>query len=448
MTGAGRRGPRPGSFRRAGALCAVAFAALTAHRCASAPPSGPRDHFPLDPREGLPGPFEDAIGEGWNALLAGDSGAAARDFAAARSGASRRAGEIGRIEALVAQGRSSEALDACAGALEKPDATLPYLVACGEVEARAGSPITAYELYAKAAAAAGPGRPGIGERAQKLAVGATDAVLAEALRAASQGRYESARAGVAQALAWSPRSAKVLARAAEVECAAGEKERALQYDREALALGGLDVEDRERAGRLALEVGDDALAVSVFDALAAEDSRFAEQAAEARLAFRIANWPEAERQAARARRLTRSGAAGLVWWMFPEVREARVSAGVVATDVLERRDSRPMMRAVSLGLLDVDPDTHRARPDAPLTRAAAAQLMLRLAGLMQQGTGGGPACLQGSPGPWRGGADAIRLAARCGLLSESGGPLVSGPELTRGLDRLRSLLPAGEGHPS
>ena len=38
-----------------------------------------------------------------------------------------------------------------------------------------------------------------------------------------------------------------------------------------------------------------------------------------------------------------------------------------------------MIRAVSLGLLDVDPDTHRARPDAPLTRAAAARLMLRLA---------------------------------------------------------------------
>jgi hypothetical protein len=236
----------------------------------------------------------------------------------------------------------------------------------------------------------------------------------------------------------------VLARAAEVECAAGEKERALQYDREALALGGLGLEDRERAGRLALEVGDDALAVSVFDSLAAEDSRFAEQAAQGRLAFRISNWPEAERQAARAGRITRSGAADLVWWMFPEVRETHATGSAVASDVLERRNSRPMIRAVSLGLLDVDPETHRARPDAPLHRAAAAQLMLRLAGLLQ-GPEAGPACLRGSPGPWRGGSDAIRLAVRCGLLSESGGPQVSGPELTRGLDRLRSLLP-GEGH--
>jgi tetratricopeptide (TPR) repeat protein len=447
MTGPGRRGPRTGSFRRACGLCAIALGALMAHRCASAPAPGPRDHFPLDPREGLAGPFEDAVGDGWKALLAGDAALAAKDFARARSGPSLRAGEIGRIEALVALGHSSEALASCSGAVESKETTLPFLVACGEAEARAGSPIAAYELSAKAAAQAGSGRPGFAERAQKLAGDATDAVLAEATQAAAQGRYEAARAGVEQAIAWSPRSAQVLARAADVECAAGEKERALQYDREALALGGLSVEDRERAGRLALEVGDDALAVSVFDALAAEDARFAEPAAQARLAFRIANWPEPERQASRARRLTRSGAAGLVWWMFPEVRDARITVGVVAADVLERRDSRPMMRAVSLGLLDVDPETHRARPDAPLTRAAAAQLMLRLTALLE-GPAGGPACLRGSPGPWRGAADAIRLAARCGLLSELGGALVSGPELTRGLDRLRSLLSAGEGHES
>ncbi len=445
MTGPALRGPRLASLRRPGRLCAV-LAVLLVQRCATAPPPGPRDHFPLDPREGLQGPFDDSIGAGWQALLAGDPARAEREFGRARGGVSARAARIGEIEALVAAGRSSDALGACAAASSDASATLPLLVACGEAEARAGSPVAACELYTRAAAEGGPARPGLSARAQKLVGVATEAELAEAAREAGEGRYEAARARIARALAWNPRSASVLARAAEVECAAGEKERALQYDREALALGGLGVEDRERAGRLALEVGDDVLAVSVFDALAAEDPRFAEEAARARLAFRVANWPEAERQAARSHRLTRSGAAGLVWWMFPEVREARVAEGVVATDVLERKDSRPMMRAVSLGLLDVDPETHRARPDAPLSRTAAAQLLLRLAGLLQ-GPDGGPACLRGSPGPWRGGADAIRLATRCGLLSESGGSLVSGPELTRGLDRLRTLLP-GEGHES
>ena len=428
------------------ALAGAALAAFLARGCASAPPAAPRDHFPLDPREGLTGPFDAAVEEGWNALLAGDSARAGKEFARAGSGPSARAGAIGRIEALVAGGRSSEALELCQAALPAPDPTLALEVGCGEAEARAGSPVEAYELYARAAARA-PERPGLAVRAKKLLAEATDATLAQADRDAGLGRFDAARAGVARAIAWNPHSAEVLVRAAGVECAAGEKERALQYDREALALGGLDAEARASAGRLALEVGDDAMAVSVFDALAAEEPRFAEQAAEARLAFRISNWPEAERQAARARRLTRAGAASLVWWMFPEVRDARVSGSAVATDVLERRDSRPMMKAVALGLIDVDTDTHRARPDAPLGRAAAAQLLLRLAGLLR-GADAGPACLRGSPGPWRGASDAIRLAAGCGLLSESGGSFVSGPELTRALDRLRSLLQTGEGKTS
>ncbi len=424
----------------------ILLAAIAAGRCASTAPPGPRDHFPLDPREGIAGPFDAAVDDGWRALAAGDAAAAEREFARAGTGSSGRAAAIGQIEVLVARGHSDQALPRCAGVEAQAEATLPLVVACGEAEARAGSPVAAYRLYARAAREA-PDRPGLSARAEKLLAGATDALLADASRDAAAGRLAAARAAVGQAIAWNPRRAAVLAAAADVECAAGEKERALQYGREALALGGLDAGQREQIGRLALEVGDDGLAVSVFDALAAEDPRFAEEAAEARLAFRIANWPDAERQAARARRVTRAAAAALVWWTFPEVREARVTGSVVATDVLERRDSRPMMRAVSLGLLDVDPDTHRARPDALLTRAAAAQLLLRLAGILR-GAGAGPACLRGSPGPWRGGADAIRLAAKCGLLSESGGASVSGPELTRGLDRLRSLVPAGEGNES
>ena len=444
MTEAGRRRIAPDILRHAGFLATACLVALFAHGCASSTPPSPRDAFPLDPREGLPGPFDESVDAGWKALLAGDTAAAAREFAAARGGDSGRAAAIGRLEVLVRTGRSAEALPECAKETADPGSTLPLLVACGEAEARAGSPVTAYELYARAAASGGASRPGLSERAQKLRPAATDALFAEADRDAAAGRFEAARAAAARAVAWEPRSGPVLVRAAAIECAAGQKDRALQYDREALSLGGLGPDQRAEAGRLALEVGDDALAVSVFDALAAEDPRFADSAAEARLAFRISNWPEAERRAARARRITRSQAADLVWWMFPEVREARAT-GAVANDVLDRRDTSALVRAVSLGLLDVDSDTHRARPDAPLTRTAAAQMMLRLARWLT-GPKAPLACLKDSPGPWRGGADALRLASRCGLLSESGGgAAVSGPELTRGFDRLRSSLPGGEG---
>src|SRR5262249_37158707 len=129
--------------------------------------------------------------------------------------------------------------------------------------------------------------------------------------------------------------------------------------------------------------------------------------------------------------------------MYPELREGRIQSGVVAGDVLERKDRAVMIRAVGLGLLDVDPDTHRVRPDAPLSRTAAAQFLLRLAVVL--GKPGGPTgCLAPPREGWRRGTDAIRVGGRCGLLSESGGMYVGGREMTRGMDRLRSTYAVGE----
>jgi tetratricopeptide (TPR) repeat protein len=423
-------------------LVCLAAVVAGADRCASAPPPVGSDRFPLDPREGLPGPFDEAIGRGWQALLAGDTSAAENAFAGVHGGTSERTAEIGTIEAFVESGRGADALGRCAEALTAGEPTVPLLVACGEARAQVSQPVGAFELYERAAVRA-PDRPWVAARMGQLREAAVRELLQAAEESAAEGQREDARTRLVRALALGPRSSWILARAAEVECAAGEKERALDDYREALALGGLDVASEERAGDLALEVGDDAMAVSIFESLAARDPRFHGRAAEARLSFRIANWPDAERQAARARRLTRGGAAVLAWWMFPEVREARVKAGVVASDVLARKDSRAVMRAASLGFLDVDPGTHRARPDAPLLRVAAARFLLRLASALP-GAESGLDCLREPGDPPRSGTDAIRVAVRCGLLSESVGLAVGGAEFTRGLDRLRSLVPAGE----
>ncbi|MEX0880903.1 MAG: hypothetical protein WD451_14385 [Thermoanaerobaculia bacterium] len=421
------------------------LAVFAVARCASAPPApAVRDRFPLDPREGLTGPFDAGIEEGWRALLSGEADRAEKEFAGASGAASRRAAAIGRIAALLETRRVSDAIVLCAEELPTGEPTLPLLVACGEARARAGEPVEASELYDRAVSRA-PERRGLSERAEDLRSAAVALLLDEAQMSASEGRREQARARLEHALALAPRDGGALARAAEVECAAGEKARALGYYREALALGGVPPSVEERAGDLALELGEDAMAVSVFDALAARDPAFRDRAAQARLAFRIGNWPDAERRAARARRLTRAGAASLAWWMFSEVREARVTSGTVASDVLDRGDGRAMMRAISLGLIDVDNAMHRARPDAALTRAAAARFLLRLSAALRRPFGPEPECLQTAAGVVKaGGAEAIRVAARCGLLSESGGSVVGGAEFTRGLDRLRSLFPAGE----
>jgi tetratricopeptide (TPR) repeat protein len=420
----------------------VILLALSLGSCASAPPvPAARDRFPLDPREGLAGPFEDAIERGWRALSSGDAKRARREFDRTATEPSRRAAAIGGIEALVLSDRAEEAVRVCADALSGSGPTLPLWTACAEAYARTGDPIAAFLLYERAAERS-PGRRGLAERTEELRAVATETLLTVAEREASEGQRDAARAKVAQALAWNPGAAAVWIRAAEVECAAGERESALRYYRDAMALEPLDDASAERAGELALEMGDYSTAVPLFESLAALNPRLRERAAEARLAFRIDNWPEAERQAARSLRLSRAGAALLVWWMFPEVREAKVKSGIVASDVLERKDSRIMMRATALGLLDVDAETHRARPDAPLSRGAAAQMMVRLATLLGKGAPSG--CLAAASEASRRGPEVVRLATRCGLLSESGGGYVGGQEMTRGLDRLRSAFAFGE----
>jgi len=426
------------------ALAAAALAAVLAGCASVPPPDQPSAAFPLDPRLELEGPFDDVVSRGWRAIAAGDPRTAAHAFAEPTQGASARAAAIGSVEALVLLGRADEAVERCGSMLDPnaPNPTTPLLTACGEAYARIGQPARAYELYARAAARA-PKMPRVEARSAELRESAVERMLDEAAKDAAAGRRDEARAATARALAWAPRSASLLVRAGDIACALGDRDEALADYREALAAGGLDADTQARIGDVALEAGDPGMAVSIFERLSAEDPRFRDRAAEARLAFRIANWPDAERQAAHARRLTRSAAASLVWWMFPEVREARVTSGIVATDLLERRDNRPMIRAVSLGLLDVDPDTHRARPDAPLTRAAAARLLVRLAATLGSPRAR-PECLKDAGSLRAAGTDAIRVASRCELLSESGGSAVGGAELTRGLDRLRSLFPAGE----
>jgi hypothetical protein len=121
--------------------------------------------------------------------------------------------------------------------------------------------------------------------------------------------------------------------------------------------------------------------------------------------------------------------------MFPEVREARVASGVIATDAVSRRDTRAFSQAVALGLLEVDRETHRGSPDAPLTLPAAARMLLRLVAVVRPA---GVACLpKGNPA--RSAAEAIKAAEGCGFWKPGEAAVPTGPAFTRALDKVRAL---------
>jgi hypothetical protein len=131
--------------------------------------------------------------------------------------------------------------------------------------------------------------------------------------------------------------------------------------------------------------------------------------------------------------------------MVPEVREASVSSGVIASDVVGRPDAQEVTRAASLGLIDVDTETHRARPDALLSLAAAARMYLRLVLLIHRSP---PACFESGIGPIEtlSQADAIRVARACGLLEDDSAASLSGAAFTRAIDRVRAVASGNPGN--
>lgn len=431
------------SSKKLGGLLIVAVVAVGAARCASTRVSV-RDAFPLDPREELAGPFAAGVERGWEALAAGNASRAAAEFsAAAREDGRGRAAGIGLIEAQVAAGRVEEAVAACQEALEVADATLPLLVACAEAAAADGRPREGWTLYRQALARTS-GRAGLQARAETLRRTAADERMAAARAAAGSGRTEEARRLAGEAVDLAPESAARRAAAAEVELAMGDRQRALARYREALEIDPADAAIAQKAGELALQTGEHGLAVAFFDGLARGDPAFAPRAEEARLIFRAANWPEPEREAARSQKLTRAGAASLVWWMAPEVREAHVTSGVIASDAISRRDSRALTRALALGLLEADRETHRASPDSFLTTGAAARLLVRLLEILEPRTDRIP-CGKGVARAPRSGSEVGQLARACGLIDGRESAAVSGPKFVRALDRVRALASAVPG---
>jgi len=403
----------------------------------TSPAARSRDRFPLDPREGLTGPFPSDVNRGWEELVAGDAARSRALFLRAEG----RAAKIGAIEALVADAALPEALALCGGALADGDPTAALLVACGEAHARSGQAVAGWSLYAQALPRA-PGRPGLEARAGELRSQARDELRREANEAAGREDWQAARQAAERAVAIDPESAAARETAGDVALAAGDGTAALAQYREGVARPPASRQLLDKIARLAMDLKDYAAAIPALDALAAEDPSYQVRAEEARVAFRVANWPAAERSAARAARLTRGEAADLLWWMVPEVRDAQVSAGVIASDVVGRADRLEISRAVSLGLLDADRETHRANPDGTLTFGSASRLYLRVLVFLVPRE---PlTCLEGKPVEELSSGEAIRVARECRLVGDTEGPPVGGAAFMRALDRVRILAAKGE----
>ncbi len=213
------------------------------------------------------------------------------------------------------------------------------------------------------------------------------------------------------------------------------------------ALAARQPEDRKllvRRVELEMAVGDPSAGLQIAQDLAKQNPRDPEAARlleAARFRWRLSMLPQAVQQVAAKPDLDKADFAVLLYWLLPNVRYARPSAGRIATDVLDHPHQEEIVRVVNLGLMDVDSTLHRFSPGATLRRGAALRVLSRTLSSF----GKDLACL-GDVRPQGAQSSVCSGAAACGLLLEGEecrpGDALSGADAVELIRRTLKLLGA------
>jgi hypothetical protein len=184
------------------------------------------------------------------------------------------------------------------------------------------------------------------------------------------------------------------------------------------ALAARQPEDRkllERRVELEMMVGDPSAGLQIAQDLAGrhpDDADAARLLESARFRWRLSMLPQAVQAVAAKPDLTKADFAVLLYWLVPNVRYARPSAGRIATDVLDNAHREEIVRVVNLGLMDVEPTLHRFSPSSPLRRGAALRVLTRTLTSFGQNL----ACLEGAKPQAQ--STVCAGATGCGILLE------------------------------
>jgi len=229
--------------------------------------------------------------------------------------------------------------------------------------------------------------------------------LQEALRLS---RWDEAENHLSLLRTWAPSEARTLEGARALAVSRGDRVAELAAVKELAAQKPGERSLIERRAELELAVGDPGAGLQIIQNLAAENPRdpaLAEKLAAAKFRWRMSLLPKDVQDVASKTDLTKADFAVLLYWLVPNVRYGRPSAGRIATDVLEHPHQEEIVRVVNLGLMDVDQTLHRFSPGAPARRSTA----LRSLVLVLSRFGKGLTCLGG-------GKNACDTAESCGLL--------------------------------
>ncbi len=264
-------------------------------------------------------------------------------------------------------------------------------------------------------------------RAAQLKERALEIVYNRLADSLGRGRLEDAETNLARLKEWAPDEPTTLRAERGVAVAVGDLERELAVVGSLSELDPGERSLRERLAELELEVGEPSTGLRILQELSAEypdDLDLADRLSEAKFVWRLVMLPKEAKDLVKSEELSRGEFASVLYWLFPEVRYSRASAGLIVNDIFEQTGREQIVRVVNLGLMSVDLAMHRFYPERPVTRVEALTSFLSLMARSRPA----PACL-GAHDPELGASvDATcEAAARCGLLTEAAECLPGGP---------------------
>jgi tetratricopeptide (TPR) repeat protein len=208
---------------------------------------------------------------------------------------------------------------------------------------------------------------------------------------------------------WAPSEIATFEAAAAVAQAAAEPQAELAAMRKLTERKPDDRSLLERRADLEMDVGEPSAGLEIVKELSARfprDPNLAARLEVTKFRWRLSALPPDVRGMAHEASLTRGELAVLFYWLIPNVRYAKPTAGRIAEDVLDQARQEEIVRVLNLGLMDVDGDLHRFFPTSPARRTAALGALVRALARF----GKDLSCLGVDGGT-------CAVAARCGLLA-------------------------------
>lgn len=410
--------------------------AVIAARCTTTAPLPPAvtpqgdDRYLIDPRTGYDQTLAPADASrfeaAWRYILAGNEAEARRALNDVRM---RVPGylplQVAEAAIDIRNGRYNEAREKVVAAQERVPTYVAARVYEAEIAVREKQPRVAYEIYRDIASQ--PNAPAFArERADAL-----QAQLFNDLLAAAQSAPEAESIRLLrEALTFNEGAIEPRIQLAQKLLAQKQYEEARREVDPLLNTAADRAEVQEILAEVEVGRGRYQEAIVRYDRLArrTKDARYERRLEEIKQEWSAANMPSHYRAALDSPAITRSDLAILLYWTVPSVRFAQnLGTPPIAIDV-EGAGREEIIRAIALGLYDVDPVTRRVTPGRVVPASRFASLLSRVLTLR------GAACAHG--------VTSDKVLASCGVVVPDGAAdeSVTGRDAQRALEQVAKAL--------